>query len=476
MQLEHQEEKKLITEYFPSKSFSEKLSSSSSKVGSSKFDKTFSLLKNNSSDSPGPEIIFGVCRLVFNSWTAAEIVKIKNSNAMNGKALSKKSFINAKEIESQPFFTLKTTDNKARRGFLNTAHGTIQTPAFMPVGTAATVKALKLSDVKKSGAEIILGNTYHLMLRPTAELIEELGGLHKFMGWNGPILTDSGGFQVMSLSNIRKISDDGVEFSSHIDGSKHFLTPERSIEIQHKLGSDITMIFDECVKFPATYEESKQAMERSISWAKRSKAAFKKREGYAIFGIVQGSTFSDLRKTSAAELIKIGFDGYAIGGLAVGEGQKIMFATLDYISDFLPEDKPRYLMGVGKPSDIVGAVVRGVDMFDCVIPTRSGRTGQAFVRDGIINIRNAKYREDKNPLDEKCLCYACKNHSRAYLHHLAKSNEILASMLLSEHNIFYYQDLMREIRHHIEEKTFNKFVKNFLEESSKLDQEEFTIA
>jgi queuine tRNA-ribosyltransferase len=360
------------------------------------------------------------------------------------------------------FFTLKTRENKARRGAVQTAHGLIQTPAFMPVGTAATVKAMKLSDVKKSGAEIILGNTYHLMLRPTAELIEKLGGLHKFMGWDGPILTDSGGFQVMSLSNIRKISDEGVEFSSHLDGSKYFLTPEKSIEIQRQLGSDITMIFDECVKFPASFAEAKEAMERSILWAERSKSAFQKRLGYGIFGIVQGSIFKDLREISSQKLVEIGFDGYAIGGLAVGEGQDAMFEVLDYAPDFLPENKPRYLMGVGKPSDIVGAVLRGIDMFDCVIPTRSGRTGQAFTRDGVINIRNAKYRDDQKPLDEKCSCYACQNHSRAYLNHLTKANEILASMLLSEHNIFYYQDLMKEIRKNIEEKIFTEFAKNFL--------------
>ena len=361
------------------------------------------------------------------------------------------------------FFTLKNTENKARRGEVVTAHGVIQTPAFMPVGTSATVKAMKVSDVKKSGAEIILGNTYHLMLRPTAELIEKLGGLHKFMGWNGPILTDSGGFQVMSLSKIRKISDEGVEFSSHLDGSKHFVSPERSIEIQHMLGSDITMIFDECIQFPATFEQTQKAMERSISWGARSKAAFKERDGYGIFGINQGGTFKDLREISAAKLVEIGFDGYAIGGLAVGEGQKIMFEVLDYTPDFLPKDKPRYLMGVGKPSDIVGAVLRGVDMFDCVIPTRSGRTAQAFTRNGTMNIRNAKFHDDAKPLDDKCGCYACVNHSRAYLHHLTKANEILAAMLTTEHNIFYYQDLMKDSRAAIEENRFITFAKDFME-------------
>ena len=373
------------------------------------------------------------------------------------------------------FFKLKTTENKARRGEVSTAHGVIQTPAFMPVGTAATVKAIKFSDIKKSGAEIILGNTYHLMLRPTAELIQKLGGLHKFMNWDKPILTDSGGFQVMSLSKIRKISDAGVEFSSHLDGTKYFVTPERSIEIQHMLGSDITMIFDECVQYPATFEQAKTAMDRSILWAQRSKTAFQKRPGYGIFGIVQGSTFADLRKISAEQLIEIGFDGYAIGGLAVGEGQKSMFEVLDYTPDFLPQNKPRYLMGVGKPSDIVGAVARGVDMFDCVIPTRSGRTGQAFTRHGAINIKNAKHRDDEKPLDEKCGCYACQNHSRAYLHHLSKSGEILAAMLLSEHNIFYYQDLMRDIRSAIEEKTFTEFAKSFFTENQNETSQEILI-
>jgi len=369
-------------------------------------------------------------------------------------------------------FNLKAQDNKARRGEIKTAKGAIQTPVFMPVGTAGTVKALKTSDVEKSGAEIILGNVYHLMLRPTSELIEKMGGLHKFMNWNKSILTDSGGFQVMSLSQIRKISDEGVEFSSHIDGSKHFLTPEKSIEIQHQLGSDITMIFDECVEYPATYDKAKKAMERSIDWAQRSKNAFKKRDGYGIFGIVQGSTFKDLREISAQKLIEIDFNGYAIGGLAVGEGQKEMFEVLDYCTDLLPQNKPRYLMGVGKPSDIVGAVARGIDMFDCVIPTRSGRTGQAFVRDGVINIRNAKYRFDDKPLDEKCSCYACENHSRAYLHHLVKSNEILGAMLLTEHNIFYYQDLMRDIRHEIENKNFDNFYNNFFAKDFQNEKEE----
>jgi queuine tRNA-ribosyltransferase len=370
------------------------------------------------------------------------------------------------------FFTLKATDNKARRGEVSCAHGTIQTPAFMPVGTAATVKAMKARDVAESGAEIILGNVYHLMLRPTAELIEQLGGLHKFMNWDKPILTDSGGFQVMSLSKIRKISDEGVEFSSHLDGSKYFVTPERSIEIQHKLGSDITMIFDECVQFGATYDESKKAMERSLAWAQRSRDAFQKRDGYGIFGIVQGGVFKDLREKSSQGLVEIGFDGYAIGGLAVGEGQEVMFEVLNYAPDFLPTTHPRYLMGVGKPSDIIGAVARGIDMFDCVIPTRSGRTGQAFTFNGTINIRNAKHRADENPLEKNCECYACKNHSRAYLHHLVKSQEILGSMLMTEHNIFFYQKLMSEIRKAIEEKRFDEFAKNFLANESQNEAQE----
>jgi queuine tRNA-ribosyltransferase len=326
----------------------------------------------------------------------------------------------------------------------------------MPVGTAATVKAMTNDDVKESGAEIILGNTYHLMLRPGSDLIEELGGLHKFMNWDKPILTDSGGFQVMSLSKIRKISDEGVEFSSHIDGAKYFVTPEKSIQIQHQLGSDITMIFDECVQYPCTKKEAEVANDRSLAWAKRSKDAFINRAGYGLFGIVQGSIFKDLREKSAKGLIDIGFDGYAIGGLAVGEGQEVMFDVLEYTPDMLPKDKPRYLMGVGKPSDILGAVARGVDMFDCVIPTRSGRTGQLFTSNGVMNIRNAKYKNDTRPIDENCSCYTCQNHSRAYLHHLSKSNEILASMLLTRHNIAYYQDLMKNIRSAIEKNEFEK--------------------
>lgn len=343
-------------------------------------------------------------------------------------------------------FTIDATHGNARVGQVQTAHGSIQTPAFMPVGTAATVKAMFIRDVRETGAEIILGNTYHLMLRPTAERIAKLGGLHHFMGWNGPILTDSGGFQVMSLSSIRKIKENGVEFRSHLDGSKHILTPERSIEIQHLLGSDITMVFDECTPYPATYEQAASSMRLSMRWANRSKVAYKERDGYGLFGIVQGSVFADLRQESAYALKEIGFDGYAIGGLAVGEGQTAMFETLEMTVPYLPHDRPRYLMGVGKPQDIVGAVARGVDMFDCVLPTRSGRNGQAFVRGGVINIRNSSYADDASPLDKECGCYACKNYSKAYLHHLVKAKEILGAMLMSLHNITYYQDLMVKIR------------------------------
>lgn len=359
-------------------------------------------------------------------------------------------------------FQILNSDSKARRGEIKTAHGTIQTPVFMPVGTAATVKALNNEDLINAGAEIILGNTYHLMLRPGADRIAKLGGLHRFMNWQRPILTDSGGFQVMSLSSIRKINDEGVTFSSHIDGSKYNLTPEYSMEIQYKLDSDITMIFDECISYPATEEQAKEAMERSLKWAERSKNAYVERDGYGLFGIVQGGIYHNLRKISSEELVKIGFDGYAVGGLAVGEGQELMFSTLDNTVPFLPENKPRYLMGVGKPSDIVGAVARGIDMFDCVIPTRSGRNGQAFVRSGTINIRNAKYAEDEKPLDEECKCRTCLNHSRAYIHHLVKSSEILGSMLMTLHNIFYYQDLIRDIRKAIEENNFKEFSKSFL--------------
>jgi queuine tRNA-ribosyltransferase len=364
-------------------------------------------------------------------------------------------------------FTVRNTDGRARTGFINTAHGEISTPAFMPVGTAATVKAMLPESVKSTGADIILGNTYHLMLRPTAERIARLGGLHKFMNWNKPILTDSGGFQVMSLSGLRKINEEGVQFQSHIDGSKHMLSPERSMEIQHLLGSDITMIFDECTPFPATHKAATDSMELSLRWAERSHNAFVRREGYGLFGIVQGSVYEDLRHKSATELIKTGFDGYAIGGLAVGEGQAEMFRVLDFTTPALPQDRPRYLMGVGKPSDIVGAVARGVDMFDCVLPTRSGRNGQAFTRSGAINITNAKYTDDAGPLDDKCACPACVNYSKAYLQHLVKSREILGAMLLTWHNLQYYQDLMADIRVAISQGRFSDFRQIFEERSQK---------
>jgi queuine tRNA-ribosyltransferase len=359
-------------------------------------------------------------------------------------------------------FKLSATDGKARRGTIATAHGSIPTPAFMPVGTAGTVKAMLPESVAATGAEIILGNTYHLMLRPGAERIARLGGLHTFMNWKKPILTDSGGFQVMSLSKLRKITEKGVTFQSHVDGSSHELTPESSMEIQHLLGSDITMIFDECTPYPCTENEASKSMGLSLKWAERSKQAFKPRGGYALFGIVQGSMFPALRKRSAEGLKSMGFDGYAIGGLAVGEPQETMFSILDYTTPLLPEDRPRYLMGVGKPDDIVGAVMRGVDMFDCVLPTRSGRTGQAFTRQGPLNIRNAQYTDDKNPLDSSCTCPACANYTRAYLQHLVKSEEILGAMLLTWHNLQFYQDLMRDLRNAISEKRLKDFSQRFL--------------
>ncbi|MCE3232104.1 MAG: tgt [Rickettsiaceae bacterium] len=360
-------------------------------------------------------------------------------------------------------FKINAKDGKSRTGVVSTAHGEIRTPAFMPVGTAATVKAMMPESVKATGADIILGNTYHLMLRPTAERVAKLGGLHKFMNWDKPILTDSGGFQVMSLSQIRKITDEGVQFQSHIDGSRHMLSPERSMEIQHLLGSDIAMIFDECTPYPATHEVAAKSMRLSLKWAERSKNAYIKRDGYGLFGIVQGSVYEDLRAESAHQLQNIGFDGYAIGGLAVGEGQELMFGTLDYTIPMLPDDKPRYLMGVGKPTDLVGAVLRGVDMFDCVLPTRSGRNGQAFTRNGVINIKNAAYADDNSPLDSECLCPACKNYSRAYLNHLVKSGEILGAMLMTWHNLHYYQELMTGMREAIEQGRLEEFAAGFYE-------------
>lgn len=343
-------------------------------------------------------------------------------------------------------FTIHATDGRARQGTISTPRGDIRTPAFMPVGTAATVKAMHPEAVCACGADIILGNTYHLMLRPGAERIARLGGLHRFMHWDRPILTDSGGYQVMSLGALVKMQEEGVSFQSHVDGSKHFVSPERSIEIQRLLGSDIVMAFDECTPFPATRERAESSMRLSMRWARRSREAFLQGEGGALFGIQQGSMHRDLRQESAEKLIEIGFEGYAIGGLAVGEGQAQMFEVLDYAPEMLPAARPRYLMGVGKPSDIVGAVLRGVDMFDCVLPTRSGRTAQAFTPEGTLNMRNARHAEDPSPVDAGCDCRCCTHYSRAYLHHLFKAGEMLAAMLLTEHNIRYYQRLMQGLR------------------------------
>ena len=371
-------------------------------------------------------------------------------------------------------FSIHATCGAARTGELRTPHGIVRTPAFMPVGTAGTVKGMLPEQVREIGADILLGNTYHLMLRPTAERVASFGGLHKFMNWNGPILTDSGGFQVMSLSGLRKMSEQGVVFQSHVDGSKHELTPERAMEIQYLLGSDISMVLDECTPHPATHEQAKTSMELSMRWAARSKEAFEKcwnnnetrpvgraspepvscnfqekiaeTNKHLCFGIVQGSTYEDLRHASIEALTDIGFSGYAVGGLAVGEGQEEMFRVLDFTMPAMPKDAPRYLMGVGKPSDILGAVERGIDMFDCVIPTRSGRLGRAYTSRGEVNIKNARFRDDHAPLDDQCDCYVCKTYTRGYLHHLIKSGELLGLMLMSWHNLAYYQQLMQGLR------------------------------
>jgi queuine tRNA-ribosyltransferase len=362
-------------------------------------------------------------------------------------------------------FSIAATDGAARTGVIRMQRGEIRTPAFMPVGTAATVKAMRPAEVRATGADIILGNTYHLMLRPTAERMARLGGLHNFMGWDRPILTDSGGYQVMSLSALTKQSEEGVAFKSHLDGSRHMLTPERSMEIQRLLGSDIVMAFDECPPNGVDGKRAEASMERSMRWAARSRAGFDAGEEHAarsaLFGIQQGSLDERLRARSAAALTGIGFDGYAIGGLAVGEGQAAMFGVLDYAPGQLPADKPRYLMGVGKPDDLVGAVARGVDMFDCVLPTRSGRNGQAFTREGPINIRNAKFAEDQAPLDADCHCPVCTTWSRAYLHHLVRSNEMLGAMLMTQHNLHYYQDLMEGMRDAIAAGRFSSFQSDF---------------
>jgi len=362
-------------------------------------------------------------------------------------------------------FTVHATDGRARTGSIAMQRGTIRTPAFMPVGTAGTVKAMKVEDVAATGADIILGNTYHLMLRPGAERMARLGGLHRFMRWDKPILTDSGGYQVMSLSELRKITEEGVTFASHIDGSRHMLSPERSMEIQRLLGSDIVMAFDECPRADAPRDVMAKSMAMSMRWAKRSRDAFdaggSHAEGAALFGIQQGGLDEQLRGESAGLLRDIGFDGYAIGGLAVGEGQEAMFATLDFAPGQLPEDRPRYLMGVGKPDDIVGAVERGVDMFDCVLPTRSGRNGQGFTWDGPLNLRNAKHTEDVGPLDPDCSCPVCAKYSRAYLHHLFKAGEMLGPMLLTEHNLSFYQQLMAGMRGAIAEGRFAAWASAF---------------
>ncbi len=355
-------------------------------------------------------------------------------------------------------FHLKARDGDAREGEIITSRGTIRTPAFMPVGTAATVKALYPDQVQGTGADILLGNTYHLMLRPGSERVRRLGGLHRFMNWKRPILTDSGGFQVMSLAKLRKMDETGVTFQSHIDGSKHMLTPERSIEIQCELGADIQMAFDECTPFPATHEEARTSMELSMRWARRSQQAFERNGGahQALFGIVQGGVYEDLRTLSVKALTDMDFPGYSIGGLAVGEGQEMMLSVLDFTVPQLPKNKPRYLMGVGTPLDIIEAVARGVDMFDCVMPTRSGRHGQAFTWQGKINLRNAGFAEDPDPIDPASLCPAHKDYSKAYIHHLFKAREYLAPMLVSWANTAFYQDLMKEIRSSIASGTFNE--------------------
>ena len=360
-------------------------------------------------------------------------------------------------MSAGPFrFDLLTSDGAARRGRIACAHGTVETPAFMPVGTRATVKAMMPDAVRQTGAEMILANTYHLMLRPGSDTIEKLGGLHRFMDWPGPILTDSGGFQVMSLSALRKITDNGVTFRSHLDGTMVELTPARAMEIQRQLDADVTMVLDECTPFPATEEVAAASMRLSMTWAARSRDAFTERPGYGLFGIVQGGIYPDLRAESAAALRTIGFDGYAIGGLAVGEGQEEMLRVLDATAPHLPAEQPRYLMGVGTPLDLIRSVARGVDMFDCVMPTRSGRTAKGFTRRGEVNIRNARHALDPRPLDADCRCTACRKFSRAYLHHLFKAEEMLAGMLLTEHNVTFYQDLMAGLRAAIEAGTFEE--------------------
>jgi queuine tRNA-ribosyltransferase len=364
-------------------------------------------------------------------------------------------------------FSIAATDGAARTGVIAMDRGEVRTPAFMPVGTAATVKAMRPEEVRASGADIILGNTYHLMLRPGAERVAKLGGLHSFMGWEWPILTDSGGYQVMSLSELTKTTEEGVRFKSHLDGSTHLLTPERSIEVQRLLGSDVVMAFDQLVPTTSPKEKQREAMERSMRWASRSKDEYGRggqhTERSAIFGIQQGALDETMRRASAEALIEIGFDGYAVGGLAVGEGQEAMLGCLDFAVEMLPADKPRYLMGVGKPDDIVEAVVRGIDMFDCVLPTRSGRTGQAFTADGPLNMRNARFAEDQEPIEPGCPCPACTQFSRAYVHHLVKAGEILGAMLMTQHNLWFYQRLMADLRSAIAAQKLSSFAKSFLD-------------
>jgi len=364
-------------------------------------------------------------------------------------------------------FSISATNGAARTGIVAMQRGQIRTPAFMPVGTAATVKAMRPEEVRESGADIILGNTYHLMLRPGAERVAKLGGLHRFMGWERPILTDSGGYQVMSLSELTKVTEEGVAFASHLDGSRHMLSPERSIQVQRLLGSDIVMQFDQLVPTTSGAQAQREAMERSIRWAKRSREEFDRggehAEHAALFGIQQGALDQTLRKASAEALIDIGFDGYAVGGLAVGEGQEAMLGCLDFAVDMLPADKPRYLMGVGKPDDLVEAVVRGIDMFDCVLPTRSGRTGQAFTADGPINLRNARFAEDPEPIEPGCACPSCTTFGRAYVHHLVKAGEILGAMLMTQHNLWFYQRLMHGLREAIAGQRLQAFASEFLQ-------------
>ena len=367
------------------------------------------------------------------------------------------------------YFDLKNQDNNARYGEIKTAWGNIDTPAFMPVGTAATVKAMLPESIKSTGAQIILANTYHLMLRPGEKIINKYSGVRNMMGWDGPLLTDSGGYQVMSLSSLRELNNNGVKFRSHLDGSEYILTPEISTNLQRTFDATISMVLDECTKFPSSFEEAEASMYLSMDWAERSKKAFKEKNGYAQFGIVQGSIYKNLREISAEILKNLNFDGYAVGGLAVGEGQNLMFDVLDFTCPILPKEKPRYLMGVGKPSDIVGAVARGIDMFDCVLPTRSGRTGQAFTKRGTINLRNSRHAGDKRPVDDDCKCPACIKFSRGYLHHLFKCDEILGSMLLTWHNLQYYQNLMLQIRKSIKGKFFENFLENFILNQDKGD-------